>query len=100
MLGQVPGRKLERRPQVAELGTLSLGGDRQDAEPVTLVHSLVEPVRRMVGHQLAPVAAAPAGARRRRCTTQAPAPENKSTRAGRTTFGSWLADALTSQPSR
>src|SRR5580658_10335974 len=98
MPGQITRGQVERLTQVAELSPPRLGRDGQDPQPVSLVDDLVQPVGRMVGHDgCAVVDASPASGgsagrgRRRRCTTQAPAPDSKSTRAGSTTFGRRLA---------
>ncbi len=105
--GQIAWRQVERIAQVAEFRSIGLGGDRQDAEPVPLVHGLVDPAGRMVDHTAGLVAADPTSSegpagrgRLRRCTTQAPAPDSKSTRAGSTTFGRPAAAGLRFQPSR
>jgi hypothetical protein len=105
--GQIAWRQVKRIAQVAELRSIGIGGDRQDAEPVPLVYGLVDPAGRMVDHTTGLVAAGPilsegpAGrGRLRRCTTQAPAPESKSTRAGSTTFGRPAAVGPRFQPSR
>lgn len=48
VLGQVAGSQAEGLAQVAEFGALRLGGDREDAEPVPLVHGLIDAVSRVL----------------------------------------------------
>ena len=44
--GQVPGRQAERVPQIAEFGP-RLGRDGQDAQPVPLVHGVIQATGRV-----------------------------------------------------
>src|SRR5690348_14940460 len=104
VLGQVAGSQAERLAQVAELGALRFVGDREDPEPVPLVHGLVQAVGRMLRARLPRPPRARllrlVGLLRRqvfrrahgltrwgRCTANAPAPVARSTSAGSSTFG-------------
>src|SRR5580692_3504365 len=77
VLGQVAGSQAEGLAQVPEFGALRLGGDREDAEPVPLVHGLIEAVGRVLLARLLRLrifGRAHLLVRWPRCTANAPAP--------------------------